>query len=100
MMSSTTPSTTMMTAPSRMLCVWGFSRISTNSRMLAIKPAKIARPPSIGPLGEPALCMKYSSASLGTSIAPTLYAKLLTTGVIRKLTTRAVSNASATGAIS
>ena len=95
MMSSTTPSTTMMTAPSRMLCIWGFSRISTNSRMLAIKPAKIARPPSRG-MGL--WCIRRSS--LGTSIAPTLYAKLLTTGVIRKLTTRAVSNASATGAIS
>ena len=64
-MSSTTPSTTMMTAPNRMLCISGV--ILTNSRMLTIKPMKIARPPSRG-MGI--LCIRR--ASLGTSMAPTL----------------------------
>ena len=65
MMSSTTPSTTMMTAPSRMLRISAV--ISTNSRMLTMKPIKMASPPSRG-MGV--LCIRR--ASLGTSMAPTL----------------------------
>ena len=65
MMSSTTPSTTMMTAPSRMLRISPV--ISTNSRMLTMKPMKMASPPSRG-MGT--LCIRR--ASLGTSMAPTL----------------------------
>ena len=65
MMSSTTPSTTMMAAPRRMLFISGV--ILTNSRMLTMKPMKIAKPPSRG-MGT--LCIRR--ASLGTSMAPTL----------------------------
>ena len=45
-MSSTTPSTTMITAPSRMLRISAV--ISTNSRMLTMKPIKMASPPAGG----------------------------------------------------
>ena len=65
MMSSTTPSTTMTTAPSKMLFISGV--IGTKSRMLTMKPMKMARPPSRG-MGT--LCIRRSS--LGTSMAPTL----------------------------
>ena len=64
-MSSTTPSTTIITAPSRMLRSSGV--ISAKSRMLTIKPMKMAKPPNRG-MGT--LCIRR--ASLGTSMAPTL----------------------------
>ena len=63
--SSTTPSTTMMTAPNRMLFISGVNW--TNSRIPTMKPIKMARPPNRG-MGT--LCIRR--ASLGTSMAPTL----------------------------
>ena len=63
--SSTTPKTTMMDAPSKMPCNW-WSTL-TNSSMLTIKPRKIARPPR---RGTGFLCMRR--LSFGTSIAPIL----------------------------
>ena len=65
MMSSTTPSTTLMTAPSRMLFI--SEVMGTNNKMLTMKPMKIARPPRRG-IGT--LCIRRPS--LGTSMAPTL----------------------------
>ena len=90
MMSSTTPSTTMMTEPRRMLCIWPFPRTLPRIRTLTMKPMKMARPPRRG-MGT--LCIRR--ASLGTSTAPTLKAKVFTTGVMRKLMTSAASRARA-----
>ena len=64
-MSSTTPSTTMTTAPSRMLRISGV--MGTKMKMLTMKPMKMASPPS---RGTGTLCIRLSS--LGTSMAPTL----------------------------
>ena len=81
----------MTTAPRRMPRICRSSITLAKSRMLTIKPMKMARPPSRG-MGT--LCIRR--ASLGTSTAPTLYAKLFTAGVRRKLTTSAVSSARTT----
>ena len=63
--SSTTPKTTIMDAPSRMPFSWW--SIFTNSSILTMKPRKMARPPS---LGTGFLCIRR--LSFGTSIAPIL----------------------------
>ena len=73
-----------------MLCIWPFPRTLPRIRTLTMKPMKMARPPRRG-MGT--LCIRR--ASLGTSTAPTLKAKVFTTGVMRKLMTSAASRARA-----
>ena len=86
MMSSIAPQATMRTAPSRMPRTWRV--MSTKRTTLRMKPRKMARPPMRG--------MGWSwtrRASLGTSMAPTFCAKVLTMGVEAKLTAKPMAMA-------
>ena len=87
MMSSMAPQATMSTAPSRMPRTCRL--ISTKSTTLRMKPRNMASPPILG--------MGWSwtrLASLGTSMAPTFCAKVLTMGVEAKLTAKPTAMAS------
>ena len=87
MISSSTPRITIMIAPSRMPCICRsiFAKTSTESK----NARKMARPPIRG-IGT--LCMRR--LSFGTSIAPTLHASVLTSGVAANETAAATSIAS------
>ena len=87
MISSITPKITIITAPSRIPCIC--RSISANTSTDSKNARKIASPPKRG-IGT--LCMRR--LSFGTSIAPTLYASVLTSGVDAKDTTAATAIAS------
>ncbi len=88
-MSSSTPSTTMITAPSSIPFFSAFS--GTNTSTAARKPKKMASPPMRG-MGWS--CIRRPS--LGTSTAPNFTDSTFTTGVAAQDTTAAATNASST----
>ena len=88
-LSSSMPSTTIITAPSNIPCFSVFN--GTNSRMAVIKPKKIASPPIRG-MGWSCILRP----SLGTSTAPTFTDSAFTNGVAARDTAAASPNASNT----